>query len=467
MVEKIKTTYACQECGIAYAKWQGQCEGCKQWNTIVEEKIPTASSVTTHTPLVTTMQSATQNKAITQYPKPLAEIDPVATPRLRCADQELNRVLGGGIVPGSMVLMGGEPGIGKSTLLLQLALELTHKKILYVSGEESEVQIKMRAQRIGTQSTHCYILHETNLKSILHHAQELAADLLIIDSIQTTYAPYVEAIAGSITQVRACTHELMQYAKQTQVPVFLIGHINKEGAIAGPKVLEHMVDTVLQFEGDHNFMFRILRTIKNRFGATSELGIYEMQAKGLQPVTNPSEILLSQPNKAVSGIAVGTSLEGRRPLLMEVQALVSPATYGTPQRSTTGFDAKRLNMLLAVLEKKSGCRLGNQDVFLNIVGGLKVTDPAIDLAVCLAIASSWKEVPLPTQHSFIAEVGLSGELRPVSNIEERITEAAKLGFKHISVANQHYQKLPIKKWPNVNIQPFETIQQIIKPFQQH
>jgi DNA repair protein RadA/Sms len=354
--------------------------------------------------------------------------------RISLKDKELNRVLGGGLVPGSLILFGGEPGIGKSTLLLQMAIEEKKLKVLYVSGEESEQQIKMRAERIGLENQQCYILTETNIQNIFTQAEGIQPELLIIDSIQTLYSSQIESSPGSISQVRECTAQLLRYAKQTGVPVFLIGHITKEGSLAGPKVLEHMVDAVLQFEGDRNHVYRLLRSIKNRFGSTNELGIYEMLGSGLRQVENPSEILITNTDSSLSGISIAATLEGMRPMLIEVQALVSTAAYGTPQRSSTGFDSKRLNMLLAVMEKRCGFKLGAKDVFLNIAGGIKVDDPAIDLAVVAAVLSSNADLPIEKNIALSAEVGLSGEVRPVNRIDQRISEAEKLGFEKIIIS---------------------------------
>lgn len=397
---------------------------------------------------------------VPSIPKELHEISYEGANRILCPDQELSRVLGGGIVVGSLVLVGGEPGIGKSTLLLQLALQLPQQKVLYVSGEESEAQIKMRASRIPHTSANCYIVHETLLTAILQHAANLKPTLIIIDSIQTLYTPPIESPPGSVAQVRAATALLLQYAKSTNTPIFLIGHITKEGSLAGPKVLEHMVDTVLQFEGDRHLAYRILRTIKNRFGPTPELGIYEMQHQGLQQVANPSAFLLSQRDSQLSGIATSAFIEGNRSLLVEVQALVSPATYGTPQRATTGFDTKRLNMLLAVLEKRAKLRLAIQDVFLNIAGGMRVEDPALDLAVCAAIHSSLQDKIIPNNYCFAAEVGLGGEVRAINRIEQRLTEASRLGFKRFLMASQNYKAIDTQKFP-IHIQPIETINEIM------
>ena len=430
---KLKTTYFCQNCGTQYAKWQGQCNSCKAWNTITEEVIQKPEKT----------DWKTTNNASRRVSKPLKinEIDASKEARMQTLDGEFNRVLGGGIVPGSLTLLGGEPGIGKSTLLLQISLNLPYKT-LYVSGEESQKQIKMRAERIKSETNQCYILTETKTQNIFKQIEELEPDIVVIDSIQTLHSDYIESSAGSISQIKECTSELIKFAKETSTPVLLIGHITKDGHIAGPKILEHMVDTVLQFEGDRNHVFRILRAHKNRFGSTHELGIYEMQGSGLREVSNPSEILISQKDEELSGNAIAATLEGMRPLMIEVQALVSSAVYGTPQRSATGFNAKRLNMLLAVLEKRAGFRLGAKDVFLNITGGITVDDPAIDLAVVAAILSSNEEVFLPRDHCFAAEVGLSGEIRPVQRVEQRILEAEKLGFSTIYVSK--FNKLSLK-----------------------
>jgi DNA repair protein RadA/Sms len=375
----------------------------------------------------------------------ITEIYETETRRLDTQDTELNRVLGGGIVLGSLILIGGEPGIGKSTLMLQLALTLKQLKVLYVTGEESDKQIKMRADRIGSPSENCLVLTETNTQQIFKQAEQVAPDLIIIDSIQTLHTVYVESTPGSVSQVRECTAELQRFAKETSIPIFLIGHITKDGMIAGPKVLEHIVDTVLQFEGDRNYTYRILRTTKNRFGSTSEIGIYEMVGDGLRPVLNPSEILLTQREDDLSGIAIAAMMEGMRPFLIETQALVTPAFYGTPQRSATGFDSKRLNMLLAVLEKRASFRFGTKDVFLNIAGGLRVEDPAIDLAIVAALVSSYNDIPVSSKITFAAEVGLSGEVRAVSRVDQRISEAEKLGFEKIFISKFN-QKIDAKKF---------------------
>lgn len=424
---KVKTTFFCQSCGSQFSKWQGQCNSCKEWNTITEEviqkKAPTAWEAT----------KTTKRKAAT--PTPISQIKTSDEQRIPTSNQELDRVLGGGIVPGSLTLLGGEPGIGKSTLMLQIALQLPFKT-LYVSGEESAAQIKMRADRIAPDSQHCLILTETNTQNIFSHIATTAPQLVVIDSIQTLHTDFVESSAGSVSQIRETTSELIKFAKESQTPVIIIGHITKDGNIAGPKILEHMVDTVLQFEGDRNHMYRLLRANKNRFGSTNELGIYEMVANGLAEVKNPSQVLLSNHSEAMSGTAVAATLEGMRPLLIEIQALVSSAVYGTPQRSATGYNIKRLNMLLAVLEKRAGFKLGAKDVFLNITGGIRVEDPAIDLAVVAAILSSNVDIAVPKSLCFAAEIGLSGEVRPVTRIEQRIAEAQKLGFETMVISSQ-------------------------------
>jgi DNA repair protein RadA/Sms len=431
-MSKIKTTFFCQNCGAQYAKWQGQCNSCKEWNTIAEEIIQKEEKA-----------SWKGTVAVKKASKPLkiSEIDSAEEFRMNSTDGELNRVLGGGIIPGSLTLLGGEPGIGKSTLLLQISLQLPYKT-LYVSGEESLKQIKMRAERINQNANNCYILTETKTQNIFKQIETIDPQIVIIDSIQTLHTDYIESSPGSISQIRECTAELIKYAKETNVPVILIGHITKDGSIAGPKILEHMVDTVLQFEGDRNHVYRILRSLKNRFGSTSELGIYEMQGAGLREVSNPSEILISHKNEELSGTAIAITLEGMRPLMIEIQALVSTAVYGTPQRSTTGYNAKRLNMILAVLEKRAGFRLGAKDVFLNVTGGITVDDPAIDLAVVGAILSSNEDIPVGKNFCFAGEVGLSGEIRPINRVDQRIQEAEKLGFESIFVSK--YNKISLK-----------------------
>jgi len=429
---KLKKAFFCQNCGHQASKWLGQCPSCKEWNTFVEEIIQKASDATS----ASNPSSKRAERAI-----PIIEIEGQKEVRYQSPDRELNRVLGGGLVPGSLVLFGGEPGIGKSTLLLQVALQWTGIKVLYVSGEESKHQIKMRAERIGIDNQQSLLLSETSMQNIMQQLPEINPDIVVIDSIQTMHSSLIESSAGSISQIRECAADFMRFAKETNTPVFLIGHINKEGSIAGPKVLEHMVDVVLQFEGDRNYMYRILRSSKNRFGATNEIGIYEMQGKGLAQVDNPSEILISDREEQLSGSCVAATLEGMRPMLIEVQSLVSSAAYGTPQRSATGFDLRRLNMLLAVLEKRSGFRLAAKDVFLNIAGGIKVEDPAIDLAVIAAVLSSNEDVPLQPKFCFSAEVGLSGEIRAVQKIDQRIQEAAKLGFEKIFISKYNLKGL--------------------------
>lgn len=434
---KTRSAYFCQSCGYESAKWLGKCPSCSQWNTFVEEIIEKANQS------VPNWKSGSSSLQRSNKPAAIHEIVFSEENRLITPDKELNRVLGGGIVSGSIVLIGGEPGIGKSTLMLQVALNLPGLKVLYVSGEESEQQIKMRAERLSaltskkgadTSGADTYILTETSTQNIFKQIEILQPDLVVIDSIQTLYSAHIESTPGSVSQVRECTAELLRFAKESGTPVFLIGHITKDGMIAGPKILEHMVDTVLQFEGDRHHVYRILRAVKNRFGSASELGIYEMQGSGLREVSNPSEILLSQRDEPLSGITISAMLEGLRPMLIETQALVSVSAYGTPQRSATGFDLRRMNMLLAVLEKRCGFKLSSKDVFLNIAGGLRVEDPAIDLAVVVAIISSHEDMPVGTKICFAAEVGLSGEIRAVNRIEQRIAEAEKLGFEQIFIS---------------------------------
>ena len=449
-MSKVKTTFFCQNCGAQYAKWQGQCNSCKEWNTIAEEIIQKEEK-TSWKP------SNTESKRVSK-PLRIKEIDSSQEVRMNTTDGELNRVLGGGIVSGSLILLGGEPGIGKSTLLLQISLKLPYKT-LYVSGEESQKQIKMRAERINPNSDNCYILTETKTQNIFRHIVEIEPDIVIIDSIQTLHTDYIESTAGSISQIRETTAELIKFAKETNIPVILIGHITKDGNIAGPKILEHMVDTVLQFEGDRNHVYRILRSLKNRFGSTAELGIYEMQGSGLREVSNTSEILISHREEELSGTAIASTLEGMRPLMIEIQALVSTAVYGTPQRSTTGYNAKRLNMILAVLEKRAGFRLGTKDVFLNVTGGISVDDPAIDLAVVAAILSSNEDIAVGKDVCFAGEVGLSGEIRPINRVEQRIQEAEKLGFSTIFVSK--YNKIATK-FPGIKIVLVSKIEEVVE-----
>ncbi|WP_421824083.1 DNA repair protein RadA [Flagellimonas oceanensis] len=445
---KTKTAFFCQNCGAQFPKWVGQCSSCKEWNTIVEEVVQKEDK-----------KSWKADKVATQANKPLrvSEITQEKELRLDTLDQEFNRVLGGGLVPGSLTLLGGEPGIGKSTLLLQIALKLPYK-ILYVSGEESQRQIKMRADRIQPNSENCYILTETKTQNIFQQVSTIEPDLVVIDSIQTLHTDYIESAAGSISQIRECTAELIKFAKESHTPVILVGHITKDGTIAGPKILEHMVDTVLQFEGDRNYVYRILRSLKNRFGSTAELGIYEMQGSGLREVNNPSEVLISKNDEDLSGTAIAATVEGMRPLLIEIQALVSTAVYGTPQRSATGFNAKRLNMLLAVLEKRAGFKLGAKDVFLNITGGISVDDPAIDLAVMAAILSSNSDIAIEKGVCFAAEVGLAGEIRPVQRVDQRILEAEKLGFSKIFVSKNN--KIGLKQ-SGILVQKVSKIEDVV------
>ena len=446
MATKEKSVFFCKSCGNESPKWFGKCPACGEWNTCVEEKE------------VRSKKQEDRRQKTEVVPMPIKEITNAEEQRMVLPFEELNRVLGGGLVLGSLVLVGGEPGIGKSTLLLQTALQL-NRKVLYISGEESQTQIKMRADRIGIKNENCLILTETDTKEILKHVKEVQPDMVVVDSIQTLSSPYVDATAGSITQIRETAAEMNKIAKSYQVPVFLIGHITKDGSIAGPKILEHIVDTVLQFEGDRHYGFRILRTIKNRFGSASELGIFEMNSTGLREVTNPSEFLLSQRDEEVSGIAIAATMEGQRPMLIETQALVSSAAYGTPQRSATGFDIRRMNMLLAVLEKRAGFRLSIKDVFLNIAGGLHVDDPAIDLAVIAAVLSSNADIPIPSRYAFAAEVGLSGEIRAVTRIEARIAEADKLGFEKIFVSKYNAKGLDTKRF-KIQVVPVASVYEL-------
>ena len=456
---KARTVFFCQNCGAQSAKWLGRCTVCGEWNTIVEEVVEKETATAGTWKPASTAPGGKASKVA--KPKALREILVEDEPRIVTADAELNRVLGGGLVPGSIVLIGGEPGIGKSTLMLQIALSLRQLKVLYVSGEESESQIKMRAERLADgQHPGCFILTETSTQNIFRQIEEVQPNLVVIDSIQTMHSNLVESGAGSVSQVRECTAELLKYAKETGVPVLLIGHITKDGSLAGPKTLEHMVDTVLQFEGDRHLSYRILRTTKNRFGSTSELGIYEMQGDGLRQVSNPSEILLSQRAESLSGMAIAATLEGNRPLLVEVQALVTPAAYGTPQRSATGFDAKRLQMLLAVLEKRAGLRLGQHDVFLNIAGGLRLDDPALDLAVCAAVVSSLNDLPVGGDVCLAAEVGLSGEVRAVSRIDQRLAEAEKLGFREMYVSHFNGKGLDMARF-GLRVQPVARLDEML------
>jgi len=446
---KSKIAYFCQSCGFESPKWLGKCPSCQQWNTFVEEIIEKANTSVPDWKV----SSSTQQRA--NKPVEIPDIVFSEEQRMLTPDKEFNRVLGGGIVAGSLVLIGGEPGIGKSTLMLQLALSMPNLKILYISGEESDRQIKMRAERLAPEESQklkvesqksgdeniksefgkgCYILTETSTQNIFKQIEQLEPDLVVVDSIQTLHSSHIESTPGSVSQVRECTAELLRFAKESSTPVFLIGHITKDGMIAGPKILEHMVDTVLQFEGDRHHVYRILRAVKNRFGSASELGIYEMLGEGLREVSNPSEILLSQRDEPLSGITISATLEGMRPMLIETQALVSTSAYGTPQRTATGFDTRRMSMLLAVLEKRCGFKLGAKDVFLNITGGIRVEDPAIDLGLAAAIISSHEDIPIPFKTCFAGEIGLSGEIRAVNRVEQRIAEAQKLGFEQIFIS---------------------------------
>ena len=441
---KVKSAFFCQNCGYESTKWLGKCPGCQQWNTFVEELIQKDLNKNANS------WQEYSNDTSSKKTQSLQSIKTKESPRLITPDTELNRVLGGGIVPGSIILIAGEPGIGKSTLFLQMGLQLQDVIVLYISGEESEQQIKMRADRLGVHNENFYLLTETATQTIFGEIKKLKPDLIIVDSIQTLESAYIESSQGSVSQIRECAAEFQQFAKETNTPVFLIGHITKEGGIAGPKILEHMVDTVLQFEGDRHYAYRILRTLKNRFGNTAELGIYQMGEQGMTAVLNPSEILITQKEEQLSGIAIAASMEGQRPLLIEVQALVTQSVYGTPQRTVSGFDLRRLQLLLAVLEKRGGFHFGMKDVFLNIAGGLKVEDPSIDLAVLSALLSSYEDVAIPHSICFSGEVGLSGEIRAVNRIEQRIAEAEKLGFEKI-VVSKYNQKGLAKKQFNIEV----------------
>ena len=447
---KLKTTFFCQNCGAQFSKWQGQCTSCKEWNSIVEEVVQKSTSSSWRS------DSTATSRII--KPQPIHEISSSDTPRMLTGNKELDRVLGGGLVPGSLTLLGGEPGIGKSTLMLQIALQLPFRT-LYVSGEESAQQIKLRADRLVSRSSNCLILTETNTQNIFTQIRDTSPDIVILDSIQTLHTSNIESSAGSISQLRETTAELIKFAKETETPVILIGHITKDGNIAGPKILEHMVDTVLRFEGDRNHLYRILRANKNRFGSTNELGIYEMLGSGLREVTNPSEILISKNEEELSGTAIAATLEGMRPLMIEIQALVSTAVYGTPQRSTTGYNTKRLNMILAILEKRAGFKLGAKDVFLNVTGGIYVDDTAIDLAVVAAVLSSNIDVAINKTTCFAAEVGLAGEVRPVTRIDQRIREAEKLGFTSIIISK--YCKVPKQDY-NISIIKISKVHDAVK-----
>lgn len=453
-MSKVKSAFFCNQCGYESAKWLGKCPSCQQWNTFTEEIIHKEPA----------LKNTWKQDAKSNAPKAIAieDVRYEAEPRILSFDAELNRVLGGGIVPGSITLVAGEPGIGKSTLFLQIGLQLPNKKVLYVSGEESEQQIKMRADRLSGKNAQLFLYTGTTIQSLFQEIKKIQPEVVIIDSIQTLQSDLLDAPAGSISQIKECAAELQRFAKATHTPVFIIGHITKDGNIAGPKILEHMVDTVLQFEGDRHYAYRILRTMKNRFGSTAELGIYEMTSKGMRMVSNPSELLISQKDEGLSGSAIASTLEGMRPLLIEVQALVTQSVYGTPQRTVSGFDLRRLQLLLAVLEKKGGFLFGTKDVFLNIAGGLKMDDPSIDLAVVMALLSSYEDVPIPSNICFAGEVGLNGEIRAVNRIEQRVAEAAKLGFEKMYISRFHQGVF--EKKPDIELvacsQVHEVFQQI-------
>jgi DNA repair protein RadA/Sms len=453
---KVKTAYFCQNCGYESTKWLGKCPSCQQWNSFVEEIIQKETKKTSSNDWQSYNGETSSKKS-----QSLDTISIQQIPRMITKDAELNRVLGGGIVPGSIVLVAGEPGIGKSTLFLQMGLQMSSVVTLYISGEESDQQIKMRADRLNMSSKNFYLLTETSTQSIFAEIKKLRPGIIIVDSIQTLESPYIESSPGSVSQIRECAAEFQQFAKETNTPVFLIGHITKDGTIAGPKLLEHMVDTVLQFEGDRHYAYRILRTLKNRFGSTSELGIYQMNENGMTPVINPSEILITQKEEQLGGIAIAATIEGQRPLLIEVQALVTQSVYGTPQRTVTGFDLRRLQLLLAVLEKRGGFHFGVKDVFLNIAGGFKVEDPSIDLAVLVALLSSFEDIPVPHQICFAGEVGLSGEIRAVNRIEQRIAEAEKLGFEKIIVSKYNQKGLNKQKF-NIEVVMMSRVDELYK-----
>lgn len=454
VMAKEKTVYVCTDCGQESPRWVGKCPACGAWNTYVEQVVRKESAATK------AILRAT-GQELKSKPQTLQAIEGGEEPRIDMHDEELNRVLGGGLVPGSLVLLGGEPGIGKSTLILQTVLRITDRKVLYISGEESARQLKMRADRLTSTPSQCLIACETSLEQIYTHIRNVQPDIVVIDSIQTISSENFDSSPGSLLQVRECSASILKYAKESGTPVILIGHINKEGSIAGPKVLEHIVDTVLQFEGDQHYMYRILRSIKNRFGNTAELGIYEMRQDGLRQVSNPSELLLSNDHADMSGVAIACAIEGVRPFLIETQALVSSAVYGNPQRSATGFDGRRMNMLLAVLEKRVGFKLAQKDVYLNIAGGLKVNDPAIDLAVISAILSSNMDVAIEQDTCMAGEVGLSGEIRPVNRIEQRIGEAEKLGFKRMIIPKQNMQGLDTRKF-KIEIIPVRKVEEAFR-----
>lgn len=454
-MSKVKTSFFCQSCGYESVKWVGQCPSCGQWNTFVEELVQKDNSKSSNT-----WKDYSEEKRISKTIS-LNEVKSSEEKRLPTADPELNRVLGGGIVPGSLVLVAGEPGIGKSTLFLQNGLWLKDVSVLYISGEESEQQIKMRADRLGLKNDNFYLLTETSTQTIFQEIKKLKPQLVIVDSIQTLQTNFIDSSPGSVSQIRECAAEFQRFAKETNTPVFLIGHITKDGSIAGPKILEHMVDTVLQFEGDRHYAYRILRTLKNRFGSTAELGIYEMTDEGMKGVLNPSEILITQKEDQLSGITIAATIEGMRPLLIEVQALVTQSVYGTPQRTVSGFDLRRLQLLLAVLEKRGGFHFGMKDVFLNIAGGIKVEDPSIDLAVLCALLSSYEDVTVPQHICFAGEVGLSGEIRAVNRIEQRIAEAEKLGFEKIIVSKYNQKGLAKQKF-NIEVVMMGRVEEVYR-----
>ena len=450
-MSKIRKAFFCRECGHESAKWIGKCPGCQAWNSFVEEVIDKGESKREE-PWKDETSKRGRAASLT-----LDEVDARETNRIVTPDNELNRVLGGGIVPGSLVLAAGEPGIGKSTLFLQDALLMKDVRTLYISGEESEQQVKMRAARLSLNHPDFHLMTETSTKDIFKEVKRLKPGWVIVDSIQTLQTPYIDSAAGSISQIRECAAEMQRFAKESQTPVFLIGHITKDGTIAGPKLLEHMVDTVLQFEGDQHYAYRILRTTKNRFGSTSELGIYEMTGEGMRPVSNPSDILINQRDESLSGIAIGAGMEGLRPMLLEVQALVTPSVYGTPQRTVSGYDLRRLQLLLAVLEKRGGFHFGTRDVFVNIAGGIRIEDPSIDLAIACALLSSFEDIPLSQKTAFAGEVGLSGEIRAVNRIDQRISEAEKLGFQRI-VISKYNRKGPDPFKGDIEVVPVATIE---------
>jgi DNA repair protein RadA/Sms len=448
-IKKPKTQYVCQSCGSIFSKWQGKCSACNEWNSIVEEIV------------IKTSSSGGASAVSATSPVRVTEISSVDFQRYMFSGSEMNRVLGGGLVPGSIILIAGEPGIGKSTLMLDLALKYDQGPVLYVSGEESAGQIKMRADRIGKLTENCFVYCETDIDQVLQHSMQIKPRMIVIDSVQTMYTQFIDTPAGAVGQIRECAARLQQYAKNNNISVFLIGHVTKDGYIAGPKLLEHMVDTVLYFEGDRHFGFRILRSVKNRFGSTSELGIFEMVHTGLREVEDPSELFVSQRDEITGGISIGCIIEGLRPFLIEVQALVSPSPYGQPQRSATGFDGKRMSMLLAVLEKKAGFKLGAKDVFLNITGGVRVDDPALDLAVVASIVSSYLDIAVERHTCFAAEVGLSGEIRPVTRLEQRVNEAEKLSYKRIIVSKYNYKPGDFRK-NSIEIIPAAKLSDVFK-----